>query len=92
MEIACIGFLGGVVFAIIFIGIVLNSSEEPHEHNSDSDSDVPSGDRSRSSDNGTDKRVETEEMKIVLEYFRLGATLYEKKVIDAITERIENEA
>lgn len=40
---------------------------------------------------GSGREITGEEMILVLEYYRLGATLYERTVIDAIVEKIEDE-
>ena len=56
----------------------------------DADSDtriyVPSRDRDRRSDNGCSPPISTEEKIMVLNTMRMGATWYEKSVIDEIAE------
>ena len=96
MELISIGILiGGIVATISFaVGVICESERSnTRQHNTDSDIRlyIPVRDRSRSSSERSDKPVDKEEMRMVLEYFRIGATSKEKKVLDAVIDRIGEE-
>jgi len=92
MEMVGIGFLMGAVVAIIAFLMGRISNERVCEREFPvhrGGSNVPVWDSSvRVRVGSDDKGITEEEMTIVLEYFRVGATEYEKRVIDAIKERV----
>ena len=91
MELICIGFLAGMLAAFVIFAWSVIFDDKADKGKSDGVGDIihfdPSDDRmGRSVD-----RYSAEEMNIVLDYFRIRATSYEKNVIDAIKERIGGE-
>lgn len=88
MEMFCFGVLAGVITALIGVWIAYgNNTEQP-----DGDSDIriyhPSHDRS---DRCMDRHITEEEMIIVIEYYMIGATMYEKKVLTAVIDKLRRE-
>lgn len=93
VALLCLGFLGGVLFATVILGLAISGDKEQSDGNRGVDVCVPCGDRDRSECHRHDKRVEAEEMTLVLMNLRSVATPYEREVLDVITERIgKNEA
>lgn len=83
MEWASIGFLGGAIFAAIFfmLGVLTNA------RNDDRDSDIriyiPVRDRDRGG-HKRDNEFSPEEVKGVLYAMRMGASSYEREVLDYV--------
>ena len=94
-----IGFLAGaiVTLIIVMIGIewriedVERTIKGTHERDSDTRVYVPIRDRDRSSDNGHVKRLGPEEIKDVVNYFRIGASATENQALDQLMEGIKDE-
>jgi hypothetical protein len=89
MELACFGFLIGAVvtMAVFCAGVVYADNKRKSDGDSDNDNRILERNRDRSDDQRDNQPVESE-MIMVLDYFRHGATRYEKEIIDAIEERI----
>lgn len=83
MEIFCIGFLGGVLFAIIAILVFLVLDKD--ELNTDRDSDTDGNDADGKSD-GVVRNPTSEEIEKVLHYFAIGASHREQEVINYLIE------
>ena len=83
MITGCIGFLGGAIFSAIFFmaGVLTNAK------NDDRDSDIriyiPVRDRDRGSYK-RDNEFSPEEVKGVLYAMRMGASAYERDVLDYV--------
>lgn len=88
MEIIGLGFLGGCLFATVFIGLLITSDKGQHDGNRDSDSCVPFRSRDGCGNNGHHQQVGKEEMIIVLNTIRSSGSSYEKMVIDKIIDMI----
>ena len=92
MEGASIGFLfGAIVCLMAFLAGNISSykSEESNDKGWGGDTVLLDEDSIKPLEfKQSDRPVTAEEMNIVIEYFRLGATRYEKRVLDAIRERI----
>ena len=92
MEGASIGFLiGAIVCLMAFLvgNISSYKSEESNDKGWDADTFLLDEDSIKPLEcKQSDRPVTAEEMNVVIEYFRLGATRYEKRVLDAIQERI----
>ena len=89
MEMASFGFLIGAVvtMAVFCAGVAYGDHKRESDDDSDNDNRIPERNRDRSDDQRDNQPMESE-MIMVLDYFRHGASSHEKKVIDAIKERI----
>lgn len=94
MELICVGFLAGAIFAVIVCGtgVIYGRCDN---RQSDVDSDVriyvPDRDRNRGSDHGQLEQMDPEEVTNILYLFRIGATAREKQVIDYLIDKEERE-
>ena len=84
MEMMCIGFLGGVLFAIIAILVFLVLDKD--ESNTDRDSDTDGNDADGKSD-GVVRNPTSEEIENVLYVLRFSASNREKEVIDYLIDK-----
>lgn len=96
MEMMGIGFILGVLTAIIFVGIGVcfdGIGKRDPEGELDGDSDirvyVPVRFRDRSRDNGVVKRLDNEEVIHVLSYYRMGATQHERQAFDQLIDDLQ---
>ena len=92
MEMGCIGFLIGAITAIIMIGIgvVIGNHKDTPNRDSDVSIYIPMRYRSRGW-NQRDCKPTSEEIVDVLCVLRLGASEYEKSIIDYLIDKEEAE-
>ena len=92
MEVILLPLSIGVLFGTLLGGLLNANDRRVHKSKPDGDSDIriytPMRDRVRGSNSRHDL-VNEEEMILVIENFRIQGSPYEKKVLDAIKERIE---
>ena len=86
MEMGCIGFLLGALVCLVFTGIGVcfgRSDKEQHDPDSDVNVYIPVRDRDRGSYK-RDNEFSPEEVKGVLYAMRMGASAYERDVLDYV--------
>lgn len=92
MEVILLPLSIGVLFGTLLGGLLNANDRRVHKNKPDGDSDIriytPMRDRVCGSNSRHDL-VNEEEMILVIENFRIQGSPYEKKVLDAIRERIE---
>ena len=92
MEMASIGFLLGAICCLFgaLVGRLSGDRDDQkqYDRNSCVDSNIPCRNRSGSCAERDSEQIDDEEIIMVLEYFRLSASRYEKKILDILIDRI----